>query len=1191
MLRTGSTPPTSPPWSAPDSIGYAVWNRLTRHDVPPSGAGITVSGNTSAIYDRHISFIDTLTARPPGLASTAPPRRADDMRVFRRAAVSAVAIVGQRWPIAISDTAIADSTRTGIPPQAATVIREEILAPSFTTSLAREVPPISQVSEAYARAVAPTTRLEPSVSIIAGVESRLVPQKTPPVVPLTTTNETVVLTADAMAYGPSALVSRSSTPAGVVRALSNDTGTLGRSPLVLRSPAGSASVPLSLPVAVDRSRALVPSLLTGAHAVVVREIATPMPGNSPVLVSRPTSAPLSTAMSFVPQSPLALARPISDAGLLQQTDVLSRMASPPLVNGALRSPGASASLNHSIAYPSIARHIEYTQAAFSQRSVNRLPNDANISVRPITRKHDTERRVIDTAVSFYDRSKTPASPPAETGILQLPSRPIVMRRAERARVTASSVSIPLLSGLLVSPLELWDRLDFKPQQGALWTAPQEIGVGPAQIAISERSIDSPVGLSPEAPGTIPLPGIEPMVRRAEADFAPAVLARANMSPIPPLADLRVTPSEIFASSTSDGGLATSSRTAPSLPPALQSPSAGPSPLDQTHRVSGYLKHGALRIASQDVPVARAKLPHSETSVDLPVGLSRALSSDSPSPRIQLMALRAKGVDGVAFLLTDVVRSPTAPPRQAELPMISQSLIAATRGVGPSMMSTSSASRLADTTWPHTGPLTDVIRSPAAQLRHVGSGWSIAAARGADEPMRFTPAQPQFADTTWPFTGSPADVARSPVAALRQARPPAMSDSFIAAPGGVGESIMLTSGQPRSASTAWPLTGSLTDVVRSPTAQLRQAEPPVISDSFIAAPGGVGESIMLTSGKSRSASTAWPPTGPLTDVVRSPTAQLRQAEPRVISDPFIAAAGGIGQSMMLTSVQPQSASMAWPLTGPLTDVVRSQTAQLRQAEPPAIPDSLIAATGDVGESMMLTSVQPQFAGTAWPLTAPRTDVVRSPTARLRQAEAPGISDSPIAATPDAGELMISTPDQSRVAGTKWPLARSVSLPQVIGDHSSGGGMIFFDLPGQSVVNGPLTHRAFDDRGSSFPSGSYNGFSTERRRSDLPLRVASRRYDAATPSVRSSAAAAQVFVPTSVAVARAESPGSALYDPAASAVVPDSGIPLDVGPRSDTSLSAPSPDSEADADDIIERAWREVMSRLAIEQERRGYGRWS
>jgi hypothetical protein len=191
-------------------------------------------------------------------------------------------------------------------------------------------------------------------------------------------------------------------------------------------------------------------------------------------------------------------------------------------------------------------------------------------------------------------------------------------------------------------------------------------------------------------------------------------------------------------------------------------------------------------------------------------------------------------------------------------------------------------------------------------------------------------------------------------------------------------------------------------------------------------------------------------------------------------------------------------------------------------------------------------------------------------------------------------MILTPDQSRLAGTKWPLARSISLPQVIGDHASGGRMIFFDLAGQSVVNGLLTHRAFDDRGSSFPSGSYNGFSTDpRRRSDLPLRVASRRYDAATPSVRSGGAGAQalVLVPTPIAVARAESLGSLYDDTAASAVMPGSGTSVDVGPRSYTSPSAPSPDSGADADDIIERAWREVMSRLAIEQERRGFGRWS
>jgi hypothetical protein len=34
-----------------------------------------------------------------------------------------------------------------------------------------------------------------------------------------------------------------------------------------------------------------------------------------------------------------------------------------------------------------------------------------------------------------------------------------------------------------------------------------------------------------------------------------------------------------------------------------------------------------------------------------------------------------------------------------------------------------------------------------------------------------------------------------------------------------------------------------------------------------------------------------------------------------------------------------------------------------------------------------------------------------------------------------------------------------------------------------------------------------------------------------------------------------------------------------------------DATADPDEIVERAWREVMSRLAIERERRGFGRWS
>jgi hypothetical protein len=163
------------------------------------------------------------------------------------------------------------------------------------------------------------------------------------------------------------------------------------------------------------------------------------------------------------------------------------------------------------------------------------------------------------------------------------------------------------------------------------------------------------------------------------------------------------------------------------------------------------------------------------------------------------------------------------------------------------------------------------------------------------------------------------------------------------------------------------------------------------------------------------------------------------------------------------------------------------------------------------------------------------------------------------------------------------------PEVVGRHASGGG--FVDLLSQSVVSGPSAHRAFDDRGSSFPFGSHDTFSTEPQRSDLPLRLVSRRYGVAMPSLRSGAAGAQIDAATPMVVARAESLGSAPYDQPGSTLTSGPGTSADVGPRSDTSPSAPSPDSGADADDIIERAWREVMSRLAIEQERRGFGRWS
>jgi hypothetical protein len=54
--------------------------------------------------------------------------------------------------------------------------------------------------------------------------------------------------------------------------------------------------------------------------------------------------------------------------------------------------------------------------------------------------------------------------------------------------------------------------------------------------------------------------------------------------------------------------------------------------------------------------------------------------------------------------------------------------------------------------------------------------------------------------------------------------------------------------------------------------------------------------------------------------------------------------------------------------------------------------------------------------------------------------------------------------------------------------------------------------------------------------------------------------------------------------------DALMPANAGSRVEGPPRADPLAAAADADEIVERAWRELMSRLAIEQERRGFGRW-
>src|SRR5215469_10255882 len=248
MAQTGSPPPNLRPWSAPDSLGYSVWNRLTRFGTSTSGAGLAISGNTSAIYDRHISFLGILTVQPPGLASTPPRRRVDDLRVFRRATAPAAALFRQRWPFAISE----------LPTTASRGSAFELWP---LPGRGRELPALTRT--AVALSAIPAGRAELPVSTAR--ERRGIRQPISPMPSVTATNVAVEFTPRAMAYRSLSPVSQPISPAGALRTPSDQIAASTRSSIVFHDRDRPTSKPASRLVAVDRRRASA-TLLGAAHA-------------------------------------------------------------------------------------------------------------------------------------------------------------------------------------------------------------------------------------------------------------------------------------------------------------------------------------------------------------------------------------------------------------------------------------------------------------------------------------------------------------------------------------------------------------------------------------------------------------------------------------------------------------------------------------------------------------------------------------------------------------------------------------------------------------------------------------------------------------------------------------------------------------------------------------------------------------
>ena len=1042
MSHAASTSTNSPPWSATDSLGYSVWNRLIRPGVSPSAPAITVSESTSAIHDRHVSFLGALTTQPLGQTSAGAQRWVGDPRIFRRTSGPVVAGVHELWPSSVSGVATQDSARAERP----AVMRRSPVGPSPTASPGGAVPANNQapVSAALDSAIIPAGR---EYLPVPTTGMRVTHPRSSPAGPLTIPDATIELTPATIARKRSAPVSQSVTHPGVLHALSHDVAPSRSLPVLGEAP-WSTSQPSSAPVAIDRATASATSV-TGDNAVVGNEITAPPPAEFHAPVSKPKQVALSAPMSFALQSASALAPPVLTTVLMQRSGLLSNAASPLPVHDVRHGSDVSETIISSITHPmrhrqmALSRGVAASNAGYPALvpqnrvagmnaarqgesgpfgndghrfvSVASLPINAGVSVGSITRAHGVDRQMIQFAVPADARSETPESVPAGTGMALLSPGPMdggerVARFSSSIALQPASVGPPVLAPL--------DRRGGHSERGALRVAHQDVRVARTKVALSDLSVDLRVGSSPASLASLASPGIQQTVLRAAADDGAlplAIPARTTVSSTAP-EDPAVRSYDSVTPFNSDGGSAraTSAEPSASVPPPSASASAYRSPLAQVDRRSDYFERNVLPVGAQDTHIARVTVALSPLSVDLPGGSSPAPSANAALPGIQLTALRTKVADAAAF--------PLAIP--------------------------------AHTTVSPTAPEALAVRS-----------YDIVAPFNSDG-------------------GSP----------------PAPSASA-ALPG-----IQLTA-----------LRTKVADAVVFPLADIARKK---------ALPDG-------------------PPAQSYHNSISAPLPSIGG----------FAVTTGRSVSRVERSVMPT------------------------EAESPILVKNATFGIIDLGDMTQRTSIS------AVPMTSFTSAVQR------RRAEPKVISDLPVPAVRGVGESMIFTSAQPRSPGATWLLARNAAPPDVMPGHVHGGGTILIDASGQPPVNGTSARRTFEDGDLSFTSGLHNPFSMAPPRSDLPLSMASRRHAAAMAVAGSSAAGGRGPVPMPLVVARAASPGSAPYDQPVSALMAGHETSVGVGPVSDTPKHTSPHDSEADVDEIVERAWHALMSRLAIEQERRGFGRWT
>jgi hypothetical protein len=669
---------------------------------------------------------------------------------------------------------------------------------------------------------------------------------------------------------------------------------------------------------------------------------------------------------------------------------------------------------------------------------------------------------------------------------------------------------------------------------------------PASLPVGARSVAASIAFGPDLDW--------PVIRSAAPDRRTARLASASGQ------------TGIGARHAETTSIAASSA-AMLAPPRSAIPASDPSDRGDDQPESsapGYVGRGRL--------LARARSP----------GLAQTLYAPSGSiaaPTIRFFALPEIRRAALPGQQQETALSPVAgvadPPVTLLGAAASVRLMAVTRGAGDGSALAAAEHDLGGSTVPFGGPRrgggVSLLRrrtEPTMTTPVLG-----AAAAGAGMPMGFVSRRLRSADATDTVTHSPVNIGPSP-AALRRRTEPAMTANRDA-----GDPMVSVSGRPRVAAA----TDMFADIGASPAALLPRTEPAVTAN-----PGVVGPSLFV-SPRPRPAGTAGSVAARPADI-GSPLAAMRDFEPAMAARALMAAARGTGEPMVIASGRQQPADAAQSFAIPPADIGSPPATPPRLAGPAIGSGSRASPIRSPAASIVL-ALRRQGAAPTGPLTEPSADVGGAPWDVSGRAEPATISAAPIAIPVGGGEPMVLASAGPRFANAIRPPPRGSRAPELAVPQVGVARTTFAGLTDRPIAIGAAMPAAAGEASQVRPAGSRAAIPGERRRSDLPLRAVSR-DGASVPAVGSGASDARIGVVQPLVVARAGSPGSV---PESSDLrpVPDLDIPAPpiAGSRGDGASRAPVHDAAADADEIVERAWRALMSRLAIEQERRGFGRWS